>query len=110
MKNREMLMELWKKRKNLDDVTIKMKFEAFLRMVPLILKKEYKPLKKRNLILAIAALIYAVSPLDFIPDVVFGPFSLLDDMVILGLAARVLDKEVEHFLLWEQNQSDILFN
>lgn len=41
------------------------------------------PSQKWNVITMIAAVIYIVSPVDFIPEVFFGPFELADDLIAL---------------------------
>lgn len=104
-----LLTSFWRNKEEFRDVFTKEKFDALLRMIPLIYKGEYKPQKRRHLILGIAAVIYVVSPLDFIPEVALGPLGLLDDIAILAFAVNSIDKELKNFLSWEQEQRDIIF-
>jgi len=48
--------------------------------------------------------LYALSPLDLIPD--FIPvFGQLDDILILGYLIKAANKEIERFMAWESQQS-----
>lgn len=47
--------------------------------------------KKKRILIAIAALIYAASPVDFIPDVI-PVLGWLDDIGVLAIAARYIFK------------------
>ncbi len=107
MSTKNKLEHFWKNKKSYDEDTIKDKLKALSRMVPLILKGEYKA-KKSNLILGVLAAVYALSPLDFIPEIALGPFGLLDDVIILGYGVKLIDKEVERFLKWEEDQRNHL--
>lgn len=42
---------------------------------------------------AIGALVYTISPLDFIPEIVLGPLGLLDDAGIWGIAIALAVRE-----------------
>ncbi len=109
MPTKNKLEHFWKNKKSYDDETIKDKFKALSRMIPLIFKGEYKA-KKSNLILGTLAALYAVSPLDFIPEIALGPFGLLDDIIILGYGVKLIDKEIERFLKWEEDERNHLLN
>lgn len=43
----------------------------------------------KNVLVAIACALYAVSPVDFMPEIIFGPLGLIDDLgaVIVGINA-----------------------
>lgn len=45
---------------------------------------------KTELALIIAGLLYVVSPLDFIPEMIAGPLGIGDDAAILGLIAAMI--------------------
>lgn len=61
-----------------------------------ITKGRYTDYSKGNFLLAVAALIYVVSPLDLVPDflIVLG---LLDDVAIVGWAMSRLKTEVDKY-------------
>lgn len=56
---------------------------------------KYKDYNVSNLALAIAALVYLVSPLDFIPDVL--PGGLLDDAAVIAWAIKQLHEELARY-------------
>lgn len=99
----------WRNRNEYERIFTREKISAFFRMIPLMLRGDYKPKKKRNLLIAVAAVAYLISPLDIIPELVFGPIGLIDDFAILLFAVRKLEKEVMNFLAWEDEQKNILF-
>lgn len=47
-----------------------------------------------------AGLIYFVSPVDLIPDVI-PVIGLTDDAVVLGFVIRTVRQELEAFMAWE---------
>jgi uncharacterized membrane protein YkvA (DUF1232 family) len=47
-------------------------------------------LSKTEVALIIAALLYVVSPFDFIPEIIAGPLGIADDAAILGLVAATI--------------------
>ena len=107
MSKTKLLMNAWKNRDQLDPATLQDKAKAFARMVPMIIKGKYKPKSKANIIIGLGAVIYAVSPIDLIPEILTGPFGLLDDFVILGYGIKKVNKEIDRFLLWEKEHKTI---
>ena len=60
----------------------------------------YRSVPWRSISLAIAALLYFVSPLDGIPD--FIPFlGYVDDVFIITWIMRAIQKDLEKFRAWE---------
>ena len=88
-RNRNPLSKIWK---DLSDL---------LRLLKSFAKGEYKYLPWRSLVMAIAAVLYFISPLDLIPD--FLPFGgLADDVTIIGLVAKAIRRDMEDFFVWEE--------
>jgi uncharacterized membrane protein YkvA (DUF1232 family) len=52
----------------------------------------------------LVAAIYIVSPIDLIPELVFGPFGLIDDAAVAAWLAGALLSETERFLEWERTR------
>ena len=46
---------------------------------------------------------YFIFPLDFIPEIAFGPFGLIDDVGILMFGIKFLNKEISNFINWENS-------
>jgi uncharacterized membrane protein YkvA (DUF1232 family) len=59
----------------------------------------YREISLNGIVGTIAALIYFVSPLDFVPD--FLLFGLVDDVAILLWVYNNYRKEIDNFLEWE---------
>ncbi len=76
---------------------------ALARMLRAWMKGDYKNISTKSMIAVVAALIYFVNPLDFIPD--FIPIiGQLDDIFILSYLIKTLNKEIERFMVWERAQ------
>ena len=78
------------------------KMPHIIRMVKAAKKGEYKMDTKSVLIPSIA-IIYILSPIDLIPDFLLG-FGAIDDILILTIAIPFIVKEVNKFLIWEEEQ------
>lgn len=99
----------------LDDVFLKVgesteyfyKFQdsliAMVKMTRAWLEGDYKNISKKSIVAVVAALIYFVNPFDLIPD--FIPvLGQIDDMLVLGYLIKMLNKEIERFMAWQQQQ------
>ena len=79
------------------------RFFPMIRMLIAYAKGNYTGLSKQSAFLCLCALIYLISPLDFVPD--FIPIlGLLDDFVALTGALSKLNEELDKFLEWERSQ------
>ncbi|MDB5229145.1 MAG: hypothetical protein JWN78_3338 [Bacteroidota bacterium] len=82
---------------------------ALTRMTRAWVKGDYKNISTKSMIAVVAALLYFVNPLDFIPD--FIPIiGQLDDIFVLGYLIRILNKEIERFMAWEKENETIKYN
>ena len=76
---------------------------ALTRMLRAWMQGDYKNISTKSIIAVVAALIYFVNPLDLIPD--FIPIiGQIDDIFILGYLIKMLNKEIERFMVWEKEQ------
>lgn len=76
--------------------------QIFVRMIKAHFRGEHK-IASSSLALIVLALVYFLSPVDFIPDFL-GFLGFADDLsVVLAVYAKVKD-EVEQFLAWERTQ------
>ena len=60
-----------------------------------IVHGKYRDYSKTSLTLAIASIIYVVSPLDIIPDLL--PFGFIDDITIVSWAVSKLKEELDRY-------------
>lgn len=75
-----------------------------VRMVRAYAKGEYRAISGKTLLRMVAVLVYFVSPLDFIPDVL-PVLGLTDDIaLILWLVSSVSD-DIDRFREWERTHS-----
>jgi len=77
-------------------------FQLLFRMVRAYAKGEYKGVSLQGVVLSIAALLYFVAPLDFIPD--FLVIGLVDDIALILWLIKNYQKELEDFQSWEDAQ------
>lgn len=76
---------------------------ALVRMMRSWMSGAYRQISFRAIIAVVATLIYFVNPLDVIPD--FIPVvGAIDDILILGYLIKMVNKEIERFITWEQTR------
>ncbi|PUB33561.1 uncharacterized membrane protein YkvA (DUF1232 family) [Elizabethkingia sp. YR214] len=80
------------------------KLPDLFRMIKFISKGDYKP-DLKGFLLPGLALVYAISPIDVLPDWI-PVIGQMDDLAVLALAMPVLMKEVEKFLIWEDDKKN----
>jgi uncharacterized membrane protein YkvA (DUF1232 family) len=77
---------------------------ALVRMMRAWIKGDYQNISTKSIIAVVAALLYFVNPLDLIPD--FIPIiGQIDDVFIVGYLIKTLNKELERFMAWEQENN-----
>lgn len=67
-----------------------------------IVSGRYREYGSSNLALIVGALIYLVSPFDFVAD--FIPFGLVDDVAIISWALNRLSEEFNRYRQWRNMQ------
>lgn len=82
---------------------IRNRLELLLAYVKDIINGNYKDYQRTNLCLIVAALIYVVSPFDFLCD--FIPFGLVDDAAIVCWVIDEVARELKAFELWRENKN-----
>lgn len=74
---------------------------ALLRMLRAYWRGDYRQVPAQSLLLIVAGLLYFVSPLDLIPDVIIG-LGFVDDVAVLTWVLGQVRTVVEDFLQWER--------
>ncbi|PKG23230.1 YkvA family protein [Niallia nealsonii] len=64
-------------------------------------KGEYRQISKKSMVMVIAGFLYFFSPIDLIPDFIFG-LGILDDAIVLKFLISNLTKELEHYKQWQK--------
>ena len=71
-----------------------------LRMLKAYIKGEYRVIPWKTLVVLVGAIIYFVSPFDFVPD--FLPvFGFMDDISIIMWLIRSFSEDIDNFRSWE---------
>ena len=74
------------------------RLRALPAMVGAVLSGRWQGVGKLQLAGYAAALLYVVSPLDFVPELLLGPFGLADDVAVAALAVTGLVRGVDAWL------------
>lgn len=64
---------------------------------------KYKGFNRMDLTLALAAIIYVVSPLDIVPDLL--PMGFVDDVAIVSWAISRLKSELDKYEIWQKQNA-----
>lgn len=76
---------------------------ALIRLTRAYFNKRYTDVPWQTIVLAIAALIYFVSPIDLIPDFIVG-VGFLDDAAVISFVVASVKVDLDNFLEWEDDQ------
>lgn len=79
---------------------------AVPRMVRSVLRGEYRELPVQRLLLLGLGLVYVVSPVDLVPEMLVPLLGVGDDAAVIALVAAALSRETESFLHWERIARD----
>lgn len=66
----------------------------------------YRGLKKRNLFLIVAGLMYLVNPMDLVPDFLFA-IGFGDDVAVLMYVFKKLDQEIKAYEAWRDEEAEL---
>jgi uncharacterized membrane protein YkvA (DUF1232 family) len=81
---------------------------AVPRMLGASLSGRYPHLARGRIVLAVLGLVYVLSPVDIMPEVLLGPFGLGDDALVTAWVVGALLGETERFLQWEQQRRRVV--
>ncbi len=82
------------------------KIRTLLRMLKAYITGQYREIPWKSIILICGALIYFLMPLDILPD--FIPVTgFIDDISIILMVYKSLNKDIELFLMTENESPDI---
>jgi uncharacterized membrane protein YkvA (DUF1232 family) len=88
--------------KDLKKEDAKEKFFVLGRLIKAYATGQYKAIPWKTFLIIVAAVIYFLNPLDFIPDLI--PIAgLADDFAVLLWVYNAVSGEVEKFLSWERS-------
>jgi len=64
----------------------------------------YREIPKGTIITIIIGIVYFVSPLDIIPDVIL-PLGFVDDAAVLGFIIKQVSSDLERYRVWKVNKN-----
>jgi uncharacterized membrane protein YkvA (DUF1232 family) len=74
---------------------------VLIRMLRAWAAKEYETVPWKSLLLAAAAVLYFVNPVDVIPDML-AVIGFVDDIAVLGVVVRAIHTDLAEFEEWER--------
>jgi uncharacterized membrane protein YkvA (DUF1232 family) len=74
---------------------------VFASLVRSYVKKEYTRVPIGTIVAVISALVYFVSPVDLIPDLIPG-VGHIDDVAVIGACLALADTDVTEYLEWRE--------
>lgn len=76
---------------------------ALFRLFPAYIRRDYTDIPWGSIVLVTIALIYFVSPVDFLPDIIpVGGF--VDDAAVVAFVINQIKSDLDKFLDWEARQ------
>ena len=76
--------------------------KAMIRLILAYADGSYRKVPVASMVMIVAAVIYFLSPIDFIPD--FIPvIGYVDDALIVAITVAAIKEDLEKFLAWEKN-------
>jgi uncharacterized membrane protein YkvA (DUF1232 family) len=78
--------------------------QTLLRLTSAYAKGDYRVIPARTIVGAVGAVIYFVSPVDAIPDVIPG-IGLVDDAAVLYFVVKAIATDLDDFRRWEDEQT-----
>ena len=64
-------------------------------------KKEYKDIPIGSIVAIVSALLYFVSPVDFIPDFIIG-VGYIDDALVITVCLKLVESDVSEYIEWRK--------
>jgi uncharacterized membrane protein YkvA (DUF1232 family) len=96
IENKNSLLKIWTE------------IQLFFSIVKDYVNGNYTSIPKRSIIAITAGILYFISPIDLIPDFILG-LGFLDDIYIVTLVYRQVEKDLKHYQDWKATKQNVLF-
>lgn len=93
--------EMIKENKELNEIVEEIKL--FIDLVRDYVNGNYRELATSSIVLVTAGLVYLVTPIDLIPDFMFGGF--LDDAAVIAYIIKKIQTEIDEYKVWRGNKA-----
>lgn len=80
--------------------------KCLIRMVRAWISRRYTDLSSQTILYTIVALVYFVTPTDFVPDFILG-LGFVDDLAVLSWVLSTIKVDLEKFKEWEKNKKGL---
>ena len=74
--------------------------KTLIRMIKMWLSRRYSKVSKQTIIYSVLAVIYFVTPTDFVPDLILG-LGFVDDMAVITWVLSIIKDDLARFKEWE---------
>jgi uncharacterized membrane protein YkvA (DUF1232 family) len=78
---------------------------SFFRLIRAYANGSYRHISTQSLLMIVAAVVYFVSPIDLIPDFIFG-LGLIDDATLLAWTIKACAADLASFIEWEKTRPE----
>lgn len=78
--------------------------KALIRMAKLWVTRKYTSVNGQTILYTIVAVVYFVTPTDFVPDFILG-LGFVDDLAVLTWVLSVIKEDLEVFKRWESSEN-----
>ncbi|MDP7319668.1 MAG: DUF1232 domain-containing protein [Bacteriovoracaceae bacterium] len=77
--------------------------KALIRMAKMWVTRRYTSINKQTILYTIVAVVYFVTPTDFVPDFILG-LGFVDDLAVLTWVLGMIREDLEKFKQWEKEK------
>lgn len=85
--------------RNVDDL------KTLVRMAKLWITRKYNKISKQSILLVIVAIVYFITPTDFVPDFIIG-LGYVDDISVLKWVLSQISEDLQKFKDWETQKNN----
>ncbi|NTW72444.1 MAG: DUF1232 domain-containing protein [Eubacteriaceae bacterium] len=76
---------------------------VLISLVKAYIDKDYTEIPMGSIIAIVSALIYVLSPIDIIPDIIPG-FGLVDDAAVIALVYKLVHDDITEYKVWRDTK------
>ena len=69
-------------------------------MVKSYITKEYTEIPKNSIVAIVSAIAYVLTPVDLIPDFLFG--GMIDDVAVVAFCLKLVEKDIANYRAWRE--------
>lgn len=77
--------------------------KTLIRMAKLWASKRYTGVETQTILYTIVAVVYFVTPTDFVPDFLLG-LGFVDDIAVISWVLGLIQEDIQKFKTWEQEK------